>query len=123
MKYSSKENYLYQDETSIKSVQKISDNTLRVTHNGCLDGFENGETYILRHYVYDGTVFSIRDYSKNVTFDNVNIYGSAGMAYICEGNCSHFQIINSFIGVNPENKDKRCVSLTADAIHIVNTNG
>ena len=122
-KYSSKESYLYQDATSIKAVEKISDDTLRVTHNGCLDSFENGETYILRHFVYDGTIFSIRDYSKNVTFDNVSIYGSTGMAYVCEGNCSHFQIINSFIGVNPEYKDKRCVSLTADAIHIVNTNG
>ncbi|MBQ3499625.1 MAG: hypothetical protein IJA87_10925 [Clostridia bacterium] len=122
-KYSSKEVYLYQDETNIKSFQKISDNTLRVTHNGCMNGFEDGETYILRHYVYNGTVFNLRDYSKNITFDNVSIYGSPGMAYICEGNSSHFQIINSFIGVNPEHKDKRCVSLTADAIHIVNTNG
>ena len=122
-KYSSKEVYLYQDVTNIKSVQKISDNTLRVTHNGCMDGFEDGETYILRHFVYDGTVFNLRDNSKNITFDNVSIYGSSGMAYICEGNCSHFQIINSFIGVNPDHKDTRCVSLTADAIHIVNTNG
>lgn len=122
-KQSSKEVYLYQDETNIESVRKITDNTLRVTHNGCMDNFENGETYILRHFVYDGTIFSIRDYSSNVTFDNVSIYGSTGMAYICEGNCSHFQIINSFIGINPEHKDKRCVSLTADAIHIVNTNG
>lgn len=94
-KYSSKENYLYQDATSIKSVQKISDNTLRVAHNGCMDNFENGETYILRHYVYDGTIFSIRNQSKNITFDNVSIYGSSGMAYICEDNSSHFQIINS----------------------------
>ena len=122
-KYSSKEVYLYQDGTNIKSVQKISDNTLRVAHNGCMNGFEDGETYILRHYVYNGTVFNLRDYSKNITFDNVSIYGSPGMAYICEGNSSHFQIINSFIGVNPEHKDKRCVSLTADAIHIVNANG
>ncbi|MBR5498352.1 MAG: hypothetical protein IKV76_10275 [Clostridia bacterium] len=122
-KCSSKEVYLYQDVNAVKSVQKISDNTLRVAHNGCMDNFENGETYILRHYVYDGTIFSIRDYSKNVTFDNVSIYGSPGMAYICEGNCSHFQIINCFIGVNPEYKDKRSVSLGADAIHIVNTNG
>ena len=122
-KYSAKEIYLYQDATSIESVQKLSDDTLRVAHNGCMDGFENGETYILRHFVYDGTVFSLRDYSENITFDNVNIYGSTGMAFVCEGNCSHFQIINSFIGVNPEYKDKRCVSLTADAIHIVNTNG
>ncbi|MBQ5591734.1 MAG: hypothetical protein IIU80_02185 [Clostridia bacterium] len=122
-KYSSKESYLYQDATSIKSVQKIADNTLRVAHNGCMDNFGNGETYILRHFVYDGTIFSIRNHSRNVTFDNVSIYGSPGMAYICEDNCSHFQIINSFIGVNPEYKDKRCVSLTADAIHIVNTDG
>ena len=122
-KSSSKEVYFYQDGTNIKSVQKISDNTLRITHNGCMDSFENGETYILRHYVYDGTVFNIRDYSENITFNNVSIYGSAGMAYICEGNCSHFQIINSFIGVNPEHKDSRSVSMTADAIHIVNTQG
>ena len=122
-KSSSKENYLYQDATAIVSVQKISTNTLRIIHNGCIDNFENGETYILRHYVYDGTIFNLRDYSKNLTFDNVNIYGSPGMAYICEGNCSHFQIINSFVGVNPEYKNSRCVSLTADAIHIVNTNG
>ena len=72
-KYSSKEVYLYQDGTNIKSVQNISDNTLRVTHNGCMDNFENGETFILRHYVYDGTVFNLRDYSKNITFDNVSI--------------------------------------------------
>lgn len=122
-KYSSREHYLYQDASYIKSVEKISADTLRVTHNGCLDDYENGGTYILRHYVYDGTVFNIRDYSKNVTFDNVSIFGSAGMAFICEGNCSHFQIINCFIGVNPEYKDTRCVSMTADAIHIVNTNG
>ncbi len=122
-KCSSKEVYFYQDATAVKSVQKISDNTLRVTHNGCMDNFESGEKYILRHYVYDGTIFNIRDYSKNITFDNVSIYGSPGMAYICEGNCSHFQIINSFVGINPEHKDHRCVSLTADAIHIVNTDG
>ncbi len=122
-KCSSKENYLYQDATSVKSAEKISENTLRVTHNGCLDNFENGETYILRHFVYDGTVFSLRDYSKNLTFDNVSIFGSPGMAYICEGNSSPFQIINSFIGVKPEHKNDRCVSLTADAIHIVNTDG
>lgn len=122
-KQSSKEHYLYQDATTVQSVLKIADNTLRVVHNGCMDSFENGETYILRHFVYDGTVFNIRNRSKNVTFDNVHIYGSSGMAFICEDNCSHFQIVNSFIGVNPAYKDTRCVSMCADAIHIVNTDG
>lgn len=122
-KHSSKESYLYQDADSIKAVEKISDDTLRVTHNGAMDSFENGEKYILRHYVYDGTIFSLRDNSKNVTFNNISIFSSPGMAYICEGNCSHFQIIDNFIGAAPEYKDKRCVSLCADAIHIVNTDG
>lgn len=122
-KHSSKESYLYQDEQSIKAVSKISEDTLRVTHNGCMDGFSNGETYILRHYVYDGTIFNIRNNSKNITFNGISIFSSPGMAYICEDNCSHFQIINNFIGINPEYKDKRCVSLCADAIHIVNTDG
>ena len=122
-KCSSKEVYLYQITDSVKSVQKISEDTLQVVHNGCMDDFEDGEKYILRHYVYDGTIFSIRNQSKNVTFDNVSIYGSPGMAYVCEDNCSHFQIINSFIGVNPEHTDDRHVSLCADAIHIVNTDG
>ncbi len=122
-KYSSKEVYLYQETAAVRSVEKISENTLRVTHNGCMDGFLDGEVYILRHFVYDGTIFNIRNHSKNITFDNVSIYGSPGMAYICEDNCSHFQIINCFIGIRPEDKDKRCVSLCADAIHIVNTDG
>lgn len=122
-KTSSKENYLYQDSTRIRSVEKIAENTLHITHNGCFDDFEDGETYILRHYVYDGTIFNLRNQSKNITFDNVSIYGSPGMAFICEDSCSHFQIINSFIGVNPEYRNKRCVSLCADAIHIVNTDG
>ena len=120
---SSKEVYLYQISDSVQSVQKISDDTLKVVHNGCMDNFKSGEMYILRHYVYDGTIFSIRNQSKNVTFDNVSIYGSPGMAFVCEDNCSHFQIINSFIGVNPEYKNERHVSMCADAIHIVNTDG
>ncbi len=121
--YSAKEIYLYQDASYIRSVEKLSEDTLKVEHNGCMSDFKDNETYILRHFVYDGTAFNIRNQSKNVTFDNVNIYGSAGMAYICEDNCSHFQIINCFIGIPEEEKDRRCVSMTADAIHIVNTDG
>lgn len=122
-KCSSKEVYLYQDVNYIKAVEKISDDTLRVTHNGCMDNFLDGETYILRHFVYDGTVFSVREESRNITFDNVSIFGSAGMAFIMEDNISRFQIINSYIGTDPEKKAVECVSTTADAIHIVNTGG
>lgn len=117
-KQSGKEIYLYQDENAVQLVEKIADNTLRVTHSGCMDNFYNDETYILRHHVYGGTVFQITSNSENITFDSVNIYSFSGMAFIAEGNCSHFQIINSTVG-----SDERCVSVTADAVHIVNTNG
>ena len=120
---SSKEIYLYQDINAIKSVKKIAPDTLRVEHNSCMDHFENGEMYILRHFVYGGSIFHLTDYSKNLTFDTVNIYGGHGMAYVCDGNSSHFNIINNFIGIREEDKDERSVSLTADAIHIVNSDG
>ncbi len=122
-KESSKELYLYQLENPILNVTKISDDTLRIKHNGCMDNFISGETYIIRHFAYDGTIFQLTGNSRDITFDGVRIYGSPGMAYICEGNASHFQIINGYIGVNPEEKDKAFVSITADAIHIVNTDG
>ncbi len=118
-----KEIYLYQNKDNIKAFTKISDNTLKVWHNGCMDNFENGEKYILRHYVYDGTIFGLANKSQNMTFDNVNIYGSSGMAYVGNGNISHYQIINSYIGVNPEFENERHVSLGADGIHLANTNG
>ncbi len=122
-KETSKELYLYQLENPIQNVSKISDDTLRIKHNGCMDDFNNGETYIIRHFVYDGTVFQLTENSRDITFDGIKIYGSPGMAYICEGNSSHFQIINGYIGINEQEKDKYFVSCTADAIHIVNSNG
>ncbi len=123
-KESSKEQYLYQLENPIcNGVEKISADTLRIGHDGCMDDFQNGEVYIIRHFVYDGTIFQLTENSRNITFDGVKIYGSPGMAYICEGNSSHFQIINGYIGTNPEKQGEHFVSCTADAIHIVNTDG
>ncbi len=122
-KEASNEVYIYQDETAIESVKRIDVNTLRIKHNGCMDGFNNDEAYILRHFVYDGTIFQLNEYSKHITFDNVKIYGTPGMAYICEGNTSQFQLINSYIGFNPKSESDYYVSATADAIHIVNTDG
>lgn len=120
---SSKEVYFYQNPDHIVSTEKIASNILRVKHNGCMGFFDNGETYILRHFTYNGRIFEIQNYSKNITFDNVKIYGSPGMGYVIGGNSSHFQILNSVIGVNPEFTESRHVSATADGVHIVNTEG
>ncbi|MBQ8227637.1 MAG: right-handed parallel beta-helix repeat-containing protein [Clostridia bacterium] len=120
---SSNESYLYQDPTSISDVKKIANNVLRVTHNGCMSSFEAGETYIVRHFVYNANVFNISAESEHVTFDNIKIYGSPGMAFVADERASHFQILNTFIGTEPGYENERHVSLGADAIHIADTNG
>ncbi len=122
-KGSSKESYLYQDPSSISDVKKIADNVLRVTHNGCMSSFEKDEAYILRHFVYDANIFNISAESEHITFDNIKIYGSPGMAFVADEFASHFQILNTFIGTQPGYEGKRPVSLGADAIHIADTNG
>lgn len=119
---SAKENYIYQHPECIKSVTKTDKNVLHVKHDGSFSKFKNGETYILRHYVYDVS-FMLLSASKNVTFDGVSVYGYPGSGFVVNNKTSHFQIINSFIGVNPEFAATRHTSLGADAIHIVNTNG
>lgn len=120
---SANECYLYSDPGSVQKVEKISKNVLRVTHNGCMNSFSSGETYILRHYVYDGQAFGITGSSQNITINNVKLYGSTGAGFGINSNASHFQIINTVIGVDPKLADRHFVSLGADAIHIVNTGG
>lgn len=122
-KSSSKEHYLYQDPGAVVDVKKIADNILRVTHNGCMSSFEKDETYILRHFVYDANIFNISADSEHITFDGVRIYGSPGMAFVADERASHFQILNTFIGIEPGYENERHVSIGADAIHIADTNG
>lgn len=120
---SSKEMYFYQVPYSLVNIEKLSDNVLRVTHNGCVDSFEQGEVYMLRHHVYDSTIFRLEGESSNLTFNRINIYGGSGMAFTVGGNASRFQIKNVFIGVDPEFASTRHISLGADAIHIADSNG
>lgn len=121
-KGSNKECYIYMNPDVIKKVEKTAANVLTVTHSGTFDSFDNGDTFILRHHVYDGCVFNI-DNSHDITFDGLKIYGSYGAGFGPAGLSSHFQIINTFIGVDPDDKTGAHVSLGADAIHICNTGG
>ena len=117
-----REDYIYQHPECIVSVNKTDKNTLHVKHDGSFAQFKDGETCILRHYVYDTSFMGISS-SKNITVDGVSLYGYPGSGFVVNNRTSHFQIINSFIGVNPEYKETRHTSLGADAIHIVNTDG
>ena len=119
---SEKEVYLYRLDNPIKSVVKVSPNVLRVTHDGCMDGFNDGETYILRHHVYDGEGIRTEN-SSHITFSDMKIYGGTGCFFVFGVGTSHFQLLDTFIGVDPNDKTGAHVSTAADAIHIANTNG
>lgn len=120
---SSKEHYIYQDPSMIEKVEKIAPNVLKITHNGAFGAYEDGDTFILRHHVYDGQVFSVYGETKNLTFNNIKIYGSYGSGFGAGGLASHYQIINSTIGVDPDDKTGAHVSQGADGIHIAGSGG
>lgn len=122
-KSNTKEHYVYSEPEIIKSVEKTDLNVLKITHDGSLDEFKNGEVYMLRHYVYGGNVFHLGGESENITFNDVSIYSAAGMCYLIGEKSSHFQIINSYIGLAPGKEKERRISATADAVHIAGTNG
>ena len=117
-----KEVYFTMLDHPIISVAKTSPNVLRVTHDGCMDGFDDGETYILRHHVYDGEGIRTQ-VSSHVTYSDMKIYGGTGCFFVFGVGASHFQILDTYIGVDPQDTTGAHVSTAADAIHIANTSG
>ncbi len=107
----------------LQNVEKVDHNVLRITHNGDMRHFNEGEYYLLRHFEYSGRVFSTGRYAKNITYDNVSIYGFTGMGWVFGDKANHFQIIHSYLGLDPDGPRERRISTAADAIHILNTGG
>ena len=116
------ESYVYSNPGVITSVEKTGRNVLKITHNGDLKKFANGDVFLVRHYVYDGNAFNVYN-TENITFENVKIYGAPGMGWLIEGRSQRFQLLDCVIGLDPEHKDDHRISTTADAVHIANTNG
>lgn len=117
-----KESYVYQYPEIITSVKKTARNVLKITHDGSLDTFKNGDVFLLRHKVYEGNVFAVAN-SKNITFSGVNIYAAAGMGWLITDRCERFQLLDCVIGLDPDFENTHRVSATADGVHIANTNG
>ena len=116
-----KENYVYQFPGSIKTVEKTGHNVLKVTHDGSLDNYTDGEVYLLRHHIYGGNSFNVYN-TLNITFSGIKLYAVAGMGWLIENRSEHFQLLGCVIGLDPEHDDNR-ISTTADGVHIANTNG
>lgn len=117
----SEEVYFYSSH-DIDSVSRVAPNILRL-HLNRYPMFSEGTTALLRHYVYDGTTFHLGGESRDVTFQSLHVYGSPGMALVADGRASHFQMLDTYIGVDPTLQERHHVSLGADALHIVNTDG
>ena len=116
-----KENYVYQFPGSIKAVEETEHNVLKITHDGSLDNYTDGEVYLLRHHVYGGNAFNVYN-TSNITFSGIKLYAVAGMGWLIENRSEHFQLLGCVIGLDPEHDDNR-ISTTADGVHIANTNG
>lgn len=116
-----KENYVYQFPGSIKTVEKTGHNVLKVTHDGSLDNYTDGEVYLLRHHIYGGNAFNVYN-TLNITFSGIKLYAVAGMGWLIKNRSEHFQLLGCVIGLDPEHDDNR-ISTTADGVHIANTNG
>ena len=116
------ETYEGQNPDVIKQVTKISDDTLRVVHNGLMAHF-GGNSYILRSTAYGGSLIDIYEQCRNITLDSLKLYGGTGMGIIVGERTSHFALRNIFIGPDPAYAGTRVTSLDADAVHISDSDG
>ena len=116
------ETYEGQNPDVIKSVEKISADTLRVRHNGMLTHFA-GSSFILRGTAYGGSLIDIYGACRDITLNGLRLYGGGGMGVIVGQRTSHFALRNLFIGPDPAYADTRLTSLDADAVHINDADG
>lgn len=116
------ESYEGQNSDVIKQVTKIGDDTLRVVHNGAWSHF-GGNSYILRSTAYGGSLIDIYENSRDITLEELNLYGGTGMGVIVGERTSHFILRKLFIGPDPEKEDTHLTSLDADAVHINDSDG
>ncbi len=116
------ESYDGQNPEVIRQVTKISDDTIRVVHNGAWAHF-GGNAYILRSTAYGGSLIDIYGQCRDVTLDGLKLYGGTGMGIIVGERTSHFILRSIFIGPDPEKADVHCTSLDADAVHISDSDG
>jgi hypothetical protein len=81
-----------------------------------------GDIIMRRYYDYQGHTFVINN-SRDVTFDNITIYGGIGHGFTLGGNMEYWQIVNCLIGKRPGYELKRPISNATDGIHVAQSLG
>ena len=83
--------------------------------------FEPGTEVIVRHYIYENAAFYQTLTATDITYEDLTIYGSPGMAFIAWASDRGLRIARCRIERRP--LADRLVSAGSDGIHIVGTRG
>jgi len=99
-------------------------NTLRIAlpekERRELHFLQQGQTYIVRHYIYDANAFELHG-NEHLRVRNVTIYSAPGHAFVVTGDQHHWALERCRIVRRPGTT--RCISATADGCHISNSQG
>jgi hypothetical protein len=83
--------------------------------------FEPGTEVIVRHHIYESAAFYQTLTATDITYEDLTIYGSPGMAFIAWASDRGLRIVRCRIERRP--LAHRLVSAGSDGIHIVGTRG
>ena len=101
----------------------IEPNLLRFENYNFKGKLQAGQLFRMPHYYYGKGGAKAFNLENNVqqTFENINIYSCRGCAIVVKGLQHHWQLLNVNITIPPGSK--RCITCTADHLHIINSLG
>lgn len=104
------------------SIERKNDNSLQIeTLNSDFFSFlKQGQTYIVRHYIYDANAFQLHN-NQHMRIANVVIYSAPGSGFVSTGDQHYWTIEHCRIMKRPGTT--RCISVTADGCHVSNSKG
>lgn len=106
----------------VSSVKNISDNVIRAYNLTGMGSMNIGEVYLQRNFACKCHCFETSD-SQNVTYNNITIYGAAGMGFVFSNGSSHMKLYKCTIGLRPGTENTRRISTQADCVHSLQNKG
>ena len=103
-----------------RSIEYPGGNYSILHHDGLLQDVEIGEVYCLRYEMY-GTNAFVTTASEHITFEDVTVWSTPGMAFIVTGATKYFHFNRCVVAIRPGTN--RNMSATTDSMHIGNTGG
>lgn len=104
---------------TVEKVSYLGDQTLEIRFSQNYKASPVGTTVILRHQIYSYDAITV-ERSENAYFEHVNVYSAPGMAFMGkENNNLYFNDFNVMLKAGTD----RLMSVTADAIHLMETAG